>query len=111
MEWIIGLLPLLLFAACPVMMAFCFFGMRKKGCSTESAPAINSVTASVQGLAPAEQIAALQAHLSRLEAEQSTIARQITELASAPPEPESSPAVQRMEDVPVATPSIATSRA
>ena len=83
MDWILGLLPLLLFAACPLMMVFCFFGMRKMGCATESTPANSAATAPTQNLSASEQIAALQAQLSQLQFEQMAIARQIDELAEA----------------------------
>ena len=83
MDWIVGLLPLLLFAACPLMMVFCFFGMRKMGCATESAPATSAATAPIQNLSPSQQIVALQAQLSQLQFEQMAIARQIDDLAAA----------------------------
>lgn len=87
MDWIIGLLPLLAFAACPLMMVVCFFGMRRMGCSTESTPATSAATAPVQNLSASEQIAALQAQLSQLQFEQIAIARQIDELAAATTDP------------------------
>lgn len=87
MDWIVGLLPLLVFAACPLMMVFCFVGMRKMGCATESAPATSAATAPVQNLSPSQQIAALQAQLSQLQSEQLAIARQIDELAAATTDP------------------------
>ncbi len=87
MDWIPGLLPLLVFAACPLMMVFCFFGMRKMGCSTESAPAASAVTAPVPNRSPVEQISALQTQLSQLQFEQMAIARQIDELATSVMDP------------------------
>ncbi len=87
MDWILGLLPLLLFAACPLMMVFCFFGMRRMGCSTEAAPATNAASVQVQNLSASKQIAALQAQLSQLQFEQMAIARQIDELAAATTNP------------------------
>ena len=88
MDWIVGLLPLLVFAACPLMMVFCYFGMRKMGCSTESAPAARLAQAPARNLSAPEQVAALQAQLNRLQFEQMAIARQIDELvASAAADP------------------------
>ncbi len=78
----LGLLPLLLFAACPLMMVFCFFGMRKMGCATDSAPASSTASAPAQNLTTSEQIAVLQAQLSQLQFEEMAIARQIDELAA-----------------------------
>lgn len=87
MDWIVGLLPLLVFAACPLMMVVCFFGMRKMGCSTESAPATSASTVPAQNLSPAEQLAALQTRLSQLQFEQMAIARQIDDLAGSITDP------------------------
>ena len=89
MDWILGLLPLLVFAACPLMMVFCFFGMRKMGCSTESAPATSAATVSAQNLSATEQIAALQTQLSQLQFDQMAIARQIDDLAASATDPAS----------------------
>ena len=82
MEWLLGLLPLVVFLACPLMMVFCFFGMRKAGCSTKSVPAAAEQNALGQTLPPAGQIAALRSQLGHLQAEQATIARQIDDLAA-----------------------------
>ena len=68
--------------ACPLMMVFCFLGMRRMGCSTDSSPATTSASATLAQAAPAEQIAALHARLSLLQAEQGVIAQQIAGLAS-----------------------------
>lgn len=89
MDWIVGLLPLLVFAACPLMMVFCYFGMRKMGCSTDSAPATSAASAPAQNLSAQEQIGALQAQLSQLQFEQMAIARQIDELATSVTDPAS----------------------
>jgi len=80
-ELLLGLLPFLVFLACPLMMVFCMFGMRKSDCSSSAAPATTNLAASVHGLARPEQISALQAHLGRLQSEQALIAQQIDELA------------------------------
>lgn len=104
MDWIVGLLPLLAFAACPLMMVFCFFGMRKMGCATESAPAASAATAPAQNLSlsSSAQIVALQAQLSQLQSEQLAIARQIDELATASTDP-ASPAPSAVATAPAGT--------
>lgn len=82
MDGFVGLLPLLVLAACPLMMAVCFFGMRKAGHSTESALVTRQLATSTQVLEPAGQIAALRTQLDRLQHEQAVIARQIDALAA-----------------------------
>lgn len=94
MEWLLGYLPLLLFLACPLMMAFCFFGMRKAGCSTNASPTTAASTSSLQHLPASEQVAALQVRLNQLQTEQQAIAAQIDGLhaATAAPDVASDPA-------------------
>lgn len=96
MEWGPGLFLLLAFAACPLMMVFCFFRMRMMGCSTESARAPSTALAPAQNLSAAGQLATLQAQLNQLQFEQMAIARQIDELtasAAADPVPAANGAV------------------
>lgn len=63
MELLWVALPFLVFLACPLMMVFCFLGMRKMGCSTPQAvPAEASVGT------PAEQVAALKRQVAAIEA-------------------------------------------
>lgn len=80
MESLLGLLPLLLFLACPVLMVACFVGMRRMGHSSEPAPA-----AALADLTSAEQVAALHVQLQQLQQQQAVIARQLDELARALP--------------------------
>lgn len=80
MESLLGLLPLLLFLACPLLMVACFVGMRRMDHSSEPGP----VPATSDPLL-AEQVAALQTQLQQLQAQQTSIARQLTELAAALP--------------------------
>jgi len=84
MESIIGFLPYLLFLACPAMMIACYVGMRGMGGSTTPAAVDTSVT-SLRDLPPAEQVAHLQAQLSRLQEEQAVIATQIRDLGHMAP--------------------------
>lgn len=80
-EWLLRSLPLLAFAACPLMMVFCAFGMRKSGCSAGGVPETSSAV-SVEEVSPAAGIAALRSRLGRLQAEQVTLAQQIDALVA-----------------------------
>lgn len=73
-----GLLPVALLLACPAMMIFCFWGMRRGSCSSESQPAVSVDTS----LTPGEQARLLQIRLEHLQAEQAAIATQLAHLAS-----------------------------
>jgi hypothetical protein len=68
MEIVLSVLPFLVFLACPIMMAFCFFRMRRKGGdsppSTEAEPGFQLSE---------ERIAALQQQLHAIQAEPTTL--------------------------------------
>lgn len=83
MESLIGILPVLAFLACPLMMVFCFWSMRRMGCETDTAPAIVEPAAAtvVQDLPLAERVTALQNRLDQLQTEQDVIGAQLAELA------------------------------
>lgn len=81
MELVLGFLPFLVFLTCPLMMAFCYFGMRKTGCSTAATAPATEQAPAILALPRTEQVAALQAQLSQLQTEQAAIARQIAGLA------------------------------
>lgn len=84
---LLALLPFALFLLGPLMMVFCFWGMRRMGCSTDSTPASDAAasTPSLEGLTPSEQAVALQAQLARLQSEQAAIASQLADLAATEP--------------------------
>lgn len=82
MDALVGLLPVTLLLACPVMMIFCFWGMRRMSCSTESQPAAGADAALAQAPIPAEQARLLQIRLEHLQTEQAAIATQLAQLAS-----------------------------
>ena len=63
MDTIVAALPLVAFLACPLMMGFCLFGMRKMGCSAQS----TDIPADAQ--LPEERVAALQQQLHAVQAE------------------------------------------
>lgn len=112
MEWLLGFLPFLLFLACPLMMVFCIFGMRRAGCSTQTAPATTATTAMLDARPPAEQVMVLQARLDQLQTEQAAIAQQIAGLAAATAaETSQAPAAPLASDVFPAAPAAATSHA
>jgi hypothetical protein len=67
MELLWVALPFLVFLACPLMMVFCFLGMRKMGCSTPQAKQTQAVTGT-----PEEQVAALKLQLAAVEADLAT---------------------------------------
>jgi hypothetical protein len=79
---LVGLVPIALLLACPAMMIFCFWGMRRGSCSTESQPAADADAALAQALTPAEQARLLQIRLEHLQTEQAAIATQLAQLAS-----------------------------
>lgn len=68
MEAILLALPFLAFLACPVVMAFCLFRMRKPG---SDAPPAAKLQAGSQ--LPEEQVAALQQQLHASETELTTL--------------------------------------
>jgi hypothetical protein len=80
MDALTGLLPIALLLACPAMMIFCFWGMRRGSCSTESQPATDAAPA--QALSAAEQARLLQIRLEHLQTEQAAIATQLAQLLS-----------------------------
>lgn len=82
MDALTGLLPIALLLACPAMMIFCFWGMRRGSCSTESQPAAGADAALAHALTPAEQARLLQTRLEHLQTEQAAIAIQLAQLAS-----------------------------
>ena len=63
MDVVLAVLPVLAFLACPLMMVFCLFGMRKTG---GDAPAAQSQAASQL---PEERVAALQLQLQEIQGE------------------------------------------
>lgn len=63
MDMVLAVLPFLFFLACPLMMVFCMFGMRKKG---GDAPTTQTQAASPL---PAERVAALQVQLQDIQTE------------------------------------------
>ncbi|MGH2618338.1 MAG: hypothetical protein ACRDJC_24170 [Thermomicrobiales bacterium] len=63
MELVLAVLPFLAFLACPLMMALCFFSMRKTGCA---APSTETQAASQL---PEERVAALQQQLHAIQTE------------------------------------------
>lgn len=71
METLWVALPFLVFLACPLMMVFCFLGMRKMGCSTpQTSPAeAPAGTAEEQVAALKRQLAAVEANLATSQAE------------------------------------------
>lgn len=81
---LLALLPFALFLLCPLMMVFCFWHMRRMGCSTDSTPASDTAasTPGLEGLTPSRQAVALQAQLARLQSEQAAIASQLADLAA-----------------------------
>lgn len=60
-------LPFLVFLACPLMMVFCFLGMRKMGCSSPQASQAQALAGT-----PEEQVAALRLQLAAVEADLAT---------------------------------------
>lgn len=76
MDALVGLLPVTLLLACPAMMIFCFWGMRRTSGSTDAA------AAPMQNLTRSDQVNLLQTRLDSLQAEQSAIAAQLSELRS-----------------------------
>lgn len=64
MEMVLAVLPVLAFLACPIMMAFCFFGMRKMGGDTSPLTGAQAVAQ-----LPEERVAALQQQLHTIQAE------------------------------------------
>ena len=79
---ILGLLPLLLLLACPVVMALCLFGMRRQGCSPDAASVAPADAAGTvaEELTPAEQVGSLQQRLNWLQAEQRDLASRLQTL-------------------------------
>lgn len=67
MELLWVALPFLVFLACPLMMVFCFLGMRKMGCRTRSANQAQAMAGT-----PEEQVAALRLQLAAVEADLAT---------------------------------------
>ena len=80
MEVLSAVLPLAFFLACPLMMVFCTFAMRKKG---SDAPAVET---QAESQLPEARVAALQQQLQAIQAE-------LTALQSAPVSP---PALTRV---------------
>ncbi len=81
MELILTALPFLALLACPLMMVFCVFGMRKAGCSSPTA-------GETQG-SREERVAALEGQLASVQAELTAL-RTTERPASASRPPESS---------------------
>lgn len=77
MDVVLALLPVLAVLACPLMMGFCLFGMRKKG---SDAPALETQAASPL---PEARVAALQQQLQAIQ----------TELTALQPAPAAPPAL------------------
>ena len=73
MELFMSVLPFVALLACPLMMVFCVFGMRKMGCA---APATTSQ-------APAERVAALQQQLGAIQTELAALQATETRAAQA----------------------------
>ena len=63
MDVVLAILPFLAFLACPLLMGFCMFGMRKKG---GDPPSLQFQEASQL---PEERVAVLQAQLQDIQAE------------------------------------------
>lgn len=68
MELVWAVLPFVAFLACPLMIVFCVFGMRKMGCAAPPA-----TEAQVASQLPVERVAALRQQLRAIEAELATL--------------------------------------
>ena len=93
---LLGAIPLLIVAACPLSMLFMMRGMQRGGSQHVQQPASYSEEENpsyMEGQADEERVASLKAQLAHTEAEQQDLARQIAELevskAVARPETES----------------------